>query len=57
MGSAINNLWGIFNAAAYYFKSAVALVTSNIYFLGLTVILLLFTGKSLRVGKLFGMKG
>lgn len=57
MTNVVNNLWEVLAAMAYYFKAAVSLATSNIYFLGFTMILLLFTGKSLKVGRIFSAKG
>lgn len=57
MSDILTNAAGVFNATAYYFKSAVALVVSNPVFLGATVILLLTAGKSLRLGRIVSAKG
>ena len=57
MNDILNNTAGVFNAAAYYFKSAIALLTSNVWLLGLSVFMLLAAGKSLKVGKILNVKG
>lgn len=53
----LNNAAGGFNAAIYFFKSAVAFVTSNPYVLGGTLLLLLTAGKSLKLGRIVSAKG
>ncbi|MBR0596591.1 hypothetical protein [Sinanaerobacter chloroacetimidivorans] len=57
MNDILTNAAGVFNAAAYYFKSAVALLVSNPYFLGFSVVLLLTAGKSLKLGRIVSAKG
>jgi hypothetical protein len=57
MGDVITNLAGVFNAVAYYIKSAVALLVSNPYMLGFSVILLLTAGKSVKLGRIVSAKG
>lgn len=43
----------LLNAAIYYVKAAVAVITSNRYLLTATILLALTVGRSFRVGKLF----
>lgn len=57
MDNILNNMAAAFNAAAYYFVSAISLAVSNKYFLGFTILLLLTAGKSLKVGRLLSAKG
>lgn len=57
MDNIINNLAQAFNALMYYIVAGVSLVTSNRYLLGISVFLLLFAGKSLKIGKLINAKG
>lgn len=57
MNNIIENLAGVINAGAYYLKSAVALLTSNAWLLGLSVFMLLAAGKSLKLGKILNIKG
>lgn len=57
MENIINNMAKVFNAVAYYLMSAISLVTSNKYFLGLTVLMLLMVGKSFKVGRLVSARG
>ena len=57
MNEIMNNLGGVFNAATYYFKAAVALATKNPLFLGFTIILLLSAGKSAKLGRIVSVKG
>ncbi len=56
MESVVNNFWEVLNAVFYYIKAAISLVTSNIYFLGLTIILIMAVGKSLKIGKIISAK-
>jgi len=44
-------------AAANYFVAAASLAISNPWFLILTVVMLISSGKSLKIGKLFAVKG
>ena len=44
-------------AAANYFVAAASLAISNPWFLILTVVMLISGGKSLKIGKLFAIKG
>lgn len=44
-------------AAASYFIAAVSLAVSNPLFLGLTVLMLISAGKSLKLGRIFSIKG
>jgi len=53
----MNNLAGVFNAATYYFRAAVSLATRNPVFLGLTILMLLGAGKSMKLGRIFSVKG
>ena len=57
MDNILNNMAAAFNAAAYYFVSAISLAVSNKYFLGFTILLLLTARKSLKVGRLLSAKG
>mgnify|MGYP007054805039 FL=1 len=57
MENILNNLAAALNALAYYFVSAISLIVSNKYFLGITILLLLFAGKSLKIGRLISAKG
>lgn len=57
MDNIINIIVSGLASAVYYFKEAVKLATSNPYFLGFTIILLLTAGKSLKIGKLVSAKG
>lgn len=57
MDNILNNMAAAFNAAAYYFVSAISLAVSNKYFLGFTILLLLTAGKSLKIGRLLSAKG
>jgi hypothetical protein len=57
MNDLVTNVGGGISAAAYYFKAAVSLAVSNPWFLGLTVMLLLSSGKSLKLGKALSVKG
>lgn len=57
MESLVNNIAQAINALAYYLVAGVSLLTSNKYLLGISVILLLFTGKQLKVGKIINAKG
>ena len=57
MNNIMNNLAQAFNALMYYIVAGVSLVTSNRYLLGISVFLLLFAGKSLKIGKLINAKG
>ena len=43
----------LFDSFAYLLKSAIALITSNRYLFIATILLVLTTGRSFRVGKLF----
>ena len=43
----------LFDSLAYFVKSGIALITSNRYLFIITIVLLLTTGRSFRVGKLF----
>ena len=57
MNGVFNNLGGAMNAAAHWFKAAVALATSNPYLLGFTIIAVFWTGKSLKLGRILTVKG
>lgn len=57
MNELVTNVGSAVSAAAYYFKAAVSLAVSNPVFLGLTVLLMLSAGKSLKLGKVFSVKG
>jgi len=56
MNTVVSNFWEVLNAVFYYIKSAISLVTSNVYFLGLTIILIMAVGKSLKIGKIISAK-
>lgn len=57
MNSILDSAAGVFNAAAYYFKAAIALLVSNPLLLGGSVLLLLTAGKSLKLGRIVSAKG
>ena len=57
MENIINNIGQAINALAYYFVAGVSLLTSNRYMLAASVFLLLFAGKSLKIGKIINAKG
>jgi len=57
MNSVLNNAMGIFNAASHFFQAAVQLTTRNPWFLGLAILMLIGAGKSLKIGRLFSVKG
>jgi len=57
MNNVLENFAGMFNAFAYYFKSAISFLVSNPYMLGFSVILLLSAGKSMKLGKIVSAKG
>ena len=56
MENVVSGFWEVLGAVFYYIKAAIALVTSNVYFLGFTIVLLLAVGKSLKIGKLISAK-
>ena len=57
MDALVTNVISAISAAAYYFRAAISLAVSNPWFLGLTVLMLLSAGKSLKIGKIFAVKG
>lgn len=57
MNNLVENLVGAASAGAYYFKSAVSLAVKNPVFLGITVLMLLSGGKSIKIGKSISAKG
>ena len=57
MNDILTNAAGVFNAAAYYFKAAVAFLVSNPILLGGSLLLLLTAGKSLKIGRIFSARG
>lgn len=57
MNELVTNVGSGISAAVYYFKAAVSLAVSNPWFLGITVLMLLSAGKSLKLGKVFSVRG
>lgn len=57
MEKMLNNFMAMLSAVFYYIQAAVSLAISNKWFMGLSVILLLTTNKSIKIGKLLGYKG
>jgi hypothetical protein len=57
MNELTNNVFTGISAGIYYFKSAVSLLVSNPWFLGLSVLMLLSAGKSFKIGKILDAKG
>lgn len=57
MGDLTNNAISGINAGIYYFKSAVSLLVSNPWFLGLSIVLIMSAGKSFKIGKILDAKG
>lgn len=57
MSSIWNNFVQIFAAAAYWFKAAVAAVTSNPIILIISVFMILMIGKSFSIGNLVKARG
>ena len=57
MEKMLNNFMAMLSAVFYYVTAAVSLAISNKVFMGLSVLLLLTTNKSIKIGKLFGYKG
>ena len=57
MEQMINAVMRAITAAANFFVGGASFALSNPWFLGLTVIMLLSAGKSMRIGKLFSVKG
>ena len=57
MEKMLNNFMAMLSAVFYYIQAAVSLAISNKLFMGLSVILLLTTNKSIKIGKFLGYKG
>lgn len=57
MEKMLNNFMAMLSAVFYYVTAAVSLAISNKVFMGLSVLLLLTTNKSIKIGKLLGYKG
>jgi len=56
MSGILNTLSSIFSALAYYLKTAVSVLTSNVYLMVGSLILLLTIGKSFNIGKLISYR-
>ena len=57
MDQMINAVMRGITAAASYFVAAVSLAITNPIFLGITALMLISGGKSLKLGRLFSVKG
>ncbi|MFV0516780.1 MAG: hypothetical protein ACK5MV_05235 [Aminipila sp.] len=57
MEAMLNALIRGLTAAANFFVAACSLAISNPWFLALTVLMLISGGKSLKLGKIFAVKG
>ena len=57
MDQMINAVMKGITAAASYLVAAVSLAIQNPLFLGLTVLMLISGGKSLKLGRIFSVKG
>jgi hypothetical protein len=57
MDQMINAVMRGITAAASYFVAAVSLAIQNPLFLGITALMLISGGKSLKLGRLFSVKG
>ena len=57
MNELTNNAMSGINAGIYYFKSAVSLLVSNPWFLGLSIVMLMSAGKSFKIGRVVSAKG
>ena len=57
MEQMMNAVMKAISAGASYFIAAVSFAVSNPLFLGLTVLMLLSAGKSLKLGRIFSVKG
>lgn len=53
----LNSAYGILGAATYFIQSAVSYITRNPMFFGVTLLLLLSSNKSVKLGKVFSAKG
>lgn len=57
MEQMMNAVMKAITAAASFFIAAVSFAVSNPLFLGLTVLMLISGGKSLKLGRIFSVKG
>jgi len=57
MYQVVNGVMGTIIAAASYFSAAVGFAIKNPWFLALTALMLISSGKALSIGRIFKVKG